>query len=85
MKYSLGGMKAATALTQSGKLLEATALIQRLLSKNAKPAAADYHAAPRQQAKLPSKEQDQKIPKAAVGTKYTNLRKTKPKVRSEQG
>lgn len=85
MKYSLGSMKAATDLVRSGKLLEATDLIQRLLSKNAKPQPADSPAAPWQQAKLPSKDQVQKAVKAAVATEATNIRLTKPKVRSEQG
>ena len=82
MKYSLGSMKAATDLTRSGKLLEATALIQRLLLK---PWPAESQAAPWQQAKLPPKEQDQEPAMAAVVTKDTNRRKAKPKVRSEQG
>jgi poly(hydroxyalkanoate) depolymerase family esterase len=46
MKFSLGGMKAATDLTRSGKLLEATALIQQLLSERSKTRGPDAEPAP---------------------------------------
>ena len=85
MKYSLGNMKAATDLTKSGKLLEATALIQRMLSKNTKPDPADSQAAPWQQPKLPSTEQSQKAAQAAVAKSADNIGVAKPKVRNDQG
>lgn len=83
MKYSLDSMKAATDLTRSGNLVEATALIQRLLSKNAKPQPADPQAAPWQQVKLPLNEEGQKAAIAAVGSKATNSRLVKPGTQCE--
>ena len=52
MKLSLSSMKAATDLTRSGKLLEATALIQRMLSKNGAPPPQSTDASPWQHPKL---------------------------------
>ena len=85
MKYPLGNMKAATDLTKSGKLLEATALIQRMLSKNAQPDPADFKAAPWQQPKLSSIGQGQKAADAEVATRVADSRVSEPRVRNEQG
>ena len=52
MKLSLSSMKAATDLTRSGKLLEATALIQEMLSKDVMPQPQNTEASLWQQPKL---------------------------------
>lgn len=83
MKYALDSMKAATDLTRSGNLVDATALIQRLLSENAKPQPADSQAAPWQQAKLSFNQQGQKTLKAAVGSKAANGRSANPRSQFE--
>ena len=85
MKLSLNGMKAATDLTRSGKLIEATALIQRLLSKDATRQPHKYQAAPWQQVKLPSTVLDRAPETDAATAKDQGSQKTKPKDLNEQG
>ncbi len=85
MKLSLNGMKAATDLTRSGKLIEATALIQRLLSKDANVQPDNFKAAPWQQSKLSSTAFDGVPETAASPAKDQGSQKTKPKARSEHG
>lgn len=53
MKFSLGGMKAATDLTRAGKLREATDLIQQLLSAQTRTLDADVTTSPLVVAPLP--------------------------------
>lgn len=72
MKLSLGSMKAATDLTRSGKLIEATALIQRMLSKDGTPPPHNTEAGPWQQPKL-------------AAAPDTSLKRAKPEVRNKQG
>ena len=85
MQLSLNGMKAATDLTRSGKLIEATALIQRLLSKDANVQPDNFPAAPWRQVKLSSTVLDRTPETAAATAKDQGSQKTKPKGRSEQG
>ena len=82
MKLSLKGMKAATDLTRSGKLIEATALIQRLLSKNANLQSDNFQAAPWQQVKLPSTTFERTPEAVANGS---SSQKIKPQGRSDHG
>jgi poly(hydroxyalkanoate) depolymerase family esterase len=85
MKYTLDGMKSATDLTRSGKLFEATALIQQLLSNNPKPRTADGQAVQKQQAKLQSNGQGRKAKEEVVASKATYIRATKPRHQREEG
>ena len=86
MKLSLDGMKEATKLTQSGNLLEATALIQRLLSKNHNSMFQDSKSAPWQQpllpAAIPTQAPNVKAPGSNANASYRNV---EPKLRTLDG
>ena len=71
MKPSLSNMKAATDLTRSGKLLEATALIQRMLSKDVESQPQNTPTAPWVQPKLGAvSAKSLKTAKPEVGRKH---------------
>lgn len=85
MKFSLNGMKAATDLTRSGKLLEATALIQRLLSKDTMPQPQGSQPAPWQQIKLPSNAVNRVASEPSLPTKASRVVKPTAKRKTEVG